>query len=324
MNKKALIWLSAWAAIFLGTHQGAVAQNYPNRSIRVVVPYSPGGPTDVLARLVGQKLADNLGQSVVIENKPGASGVLGMEQVARSQPDGYTVLINASLHVIVPSLNSKLTIDPIKDFTPVSQFGTVPLIMVVNKSVAANSAADIVAFAKANPGKLTFASSGVGASSHLAGEMLKTMAGIDMVHVPYKGSAPALNDVIAGHVAMMIDTTPASIGHVKTGNLKVLGVSAPKRLGVLPDVPTIAESGVPGYNVQSWYGVWMPAGTPKEIAKKMQVEIAKILDQPDMQQRFRDLGAEPTWSTPEDFDAFTRSELTRWAEVVRASGAKPE
>jgi tripartite-type tricarboxylate transporter receptor subunit TctC len=247
-----------------------------------------------------------------------------MEQVARSQPDGYTVLINASLHVIVPSLNSKLTIDPIKDFTPVSQFGTVPLIMVVNKSVAANSAADIVAFAKANPGKLTFASSGVGASSHLAGEMLKTMAGIDMVHVPYKGSAPALNDVIAGHVAMMIDTTPASIGHVKAGNLKVLGVSAPKRLGVLPEVPTIAESGVPGYNVQSWYGVWMPAGTPKEIAKKLQVEIAKILDQPDMQQRFRELGAEPNWSTPEDFDAFTRSELVRWAEVVKASGAKPE
>jgi tripartite-type tricarboxylate transporter receptor subunit TctC len=322
--KMTLSWLFTSAAILLSAHQAALAQNYPNKSIRIVVPYSPGGPTDVLARLVGQKLGDNLGQSVVIENKPGASGVLGMEQVARAQPDGYTVLINASLHVIVPSLNSKLTIDPIKDFTPVSQFGTVPLIMVVNKSVAANSVADIVALAKANPGKLTFASSGVGASSHLAGEMLKTMAGIDMVHVPYKGSAPALNDVIAGHVAMMIDTTPASIGHVKAGNLKVLGVSAPKRLSVLPDVPTIAESGVPGYNVQSWYGVWLPAGTPAEIVKKLQTEIAKILDQPDMQQRFRDLGAEPTWSTPEDFDAFTRSELTRWAEVVRASGAKPE
>ena len=322
MKARIIIGLAVCGVIAAGLGQRAWAQDYPSKPIRFVIPYPAGGPTDILGRVVGQKLSENIGQPVVIENKPGASGMIGAEQVARAKPDGYTILVNASIHVINPSLYSKMAFDAVKDFAPVTQLASVPLVLVVSPSVPANSVGELIGLAKASPGKLNFASSGVGAAPHLAGELLKSMTGTDIVHVPYKGSSPAITDVVAGHVTMMIDSMPSSMGQVKAGNLKVLGVSTAKRTPALPDVPTIAESGVPGFDVATWYGVWAPAGTPGDIVGKLQAEIAKVLQQPEIREKYADLGAEPVGSTPEQFDAYCRSELTRWAQVVKISGAK--
>jgi tripartite-type tricarboxylate transporter receptor subunit TctC len=309
------------ALAFATTALGALAQTYPSKPIRFVVPYPPGGPTDILGRAVAQALTQSLGQPVVVENKPGASGMIGAEQVAKAAPDGYTLLVNASIHVINPSLFSKPTFDAMHDFAPVTQIASVPLILVVGQPVQANSVKELIALAKANPGKLTFASSSVGAAPHLAGELLKRMAGIDIVHVPYKGSGPATTDLIGGHVTMMIDSMPSSIAHVKSGKLKVLGVSTAKRVPALPDVPTIAET-VPGFDIATWYGVWAPAKTPKEIVNKVSGEIAKSLKRADLSERLAGLGAEGVGSTPAEFAAYCESEFRRWAKVVKDSGAK--
>jgi tripartite-type tricarboxylate transporter receptor subunit TctC len=310
------------AALALATTAlGALAQAYPSKPIRFVVPYPPGGPTDILGRAVAQALTQSLGQPVVVENKPGASGMIGAEQVAKAAPDGYTLLVNASIHVINPSLFSKTTFDAMHDFAPVTQIASVPLILVVGQPVQANSVKELIALAKANPGKLTFASSSVGAAPHLAGELLKRMAGIDIVHVPYKGSGPATTDLIGGHVTMMIDSMPSSIGHVKSGKLKVLGVSTARRTPALPDTPTIAET-VPGFDIATWYGVWAPAKTPKEIVNKVSSEIAKSLKRADLSERLAGLGAEGVGSTPAEFAAYCESEFRRWAKVVKDSGAK--
>ena len=318
------IWIVRLLAVFgilLGA-DGALAQAYPSKPIRFVIPYPPGGPTDILGRAVAQALTESMGHTVVVENKPGASGMIGAEQVAKAAPDGYTILVNASIHVINPSLVSKTTFDAMKDFEPVTQIATVPLILVVGQSVQANSVKDLIALAKASPGKLTFASSSIGAAPHLAGELMKRMAGIDIVHVPYKGSGPATTDLIGGHVTMMIDSMPSSIAHVKSGKLKVLGVSTAKRVPALPDVPTIAESGLPGFDIATWYGVWAPAKTPKEIVSKVSAEIAKGLKRPDMKERLAGLGAEGVGSTPAEFAAYCDLEFKRWAKVVKDSGAK--
>jgi tripartite-type tricarboxylate transporter receptor subunit TctC len=216
-----------------------------------------------------------------------------------------------------------MTFDAIKDFVPVTQLAAVPLVLVVNPQVPAQSVADLIALAKSTPGKLSFASSGVGAAPHLAGELLKSMAGVDILHVPYKGSGPAVNDLLGGHVTMMIDSMPSSMAQVQAGSLKALGVSTAKRVAAMPDVPTIAES-VPGFDVATWYGVWAPAGTPQPIVDRLQSEIAKILQEPDVKERYDKLGAEPVGNTPADFDAYCRSELARWARVVELSGAKVE
>ena len=325
MNKSSLATLAlALIAGLLDPSISRASEPYPSRLIRIVVPYSAGGPTDALARIVGKRLSERTGQSVVIDNKPGASGMIGASAVATAPPDGYTILINASLHVITPSLYSKVTNDPIGDFTPITDLGSVPLIMVVNKDVPVTDVKSLVGYAKANPGKVSFASSGVGASSHLAGEMLKTLTGIDISHVPYRGSAPALNDIIGGHIPMMIDTSPASLPHVQSGALRVLGVSTAKRIPVLPDVPTIAEAGVPGFEISSWYGVWGPKNMPKEIVSKLRSEFVAMFAEPEIRERFAKLGAEPGGRSPEEFDAFCRSELERWGKVVQASGAKLE
>ena len=318
-----LVWifrLFAALAILLAA-DGALAQAYPSKPVRFVVPYPPGGPTDILGRAVAQALTESLGQPVVVENKPGASGMIGAEQVAKAAPDGYTLLVNASIHVINPSLFSKTTFDAMHDFAPVTQIASVPLILVVGQPVQANSVKDLIALAKANPGKLTFASSSVGAAPHLAGELLKRMAGIDIVHVPYKGSGPATTDLIGGHVTMMIDSMPSSIAHVKAGKLKVLGVSTAKRTPTLPDTPTIAET-VPGFDIATWYGVWAPAKTPKEIVSRVSGEIAKSLKRADMKERLAGLGAAAVGSTPAEFAGYCESEFRRWAKVVKDSGAK--
>jgi tripartite-type tricarboxylate transporter receptor subunit TctC len=318
-----LIWIFRLLAVFsiLLAADGALAQAYPSKPIRFVVPYPPGGPTDILGRAVAQALTESLGQTVVVENKPGASGMIGAEQVAKAAPDGYTILVNASIHVINPSLYSKTTFDAMQDFAPVTQIASVPLILVVGQPVRANSVKELIALAKASPGKLTFASSSVGAAPHLAGELLKRMAGIDIVHVPYKGSGPATTDLIGGHVTMMMDSMPSSIAHVKSGKLKVLGVSTAKRTPSLPDVPTIAES-LPGFDIATWYGVWAPAKTPKEIVSKVSSEIANVLKRADMKERLAGLGAEGVGSTPAEFAAYCESEYRRWAKVVKDSGAK--
>lgn len=326
LNKR-LSWLGRIGAalcISLMPGMAAVAQNYPAKPVRVVIPYPPGGPTDILGRIVAQRLSDRFGQTFVVDNKPGASGMIGAEAVAKAAPDGYTLLVNASLHVIYPSLYPKMAFDSIKDFSPVSQIAQVPLILVVNPDLPVKSVKDLIALAKAQPGKLRFSSSGNGAAPHLAGEAFKLHTGVDMQHIPYKGSAPALADLMGGHVDLMFDSLPSSVAHVKSGKLRPLAVSTAKRVPSMPNLPTIAESGVPGFDLGTWYGVWAPAGTHKDIVNQVSGEIAKILKLPEVRERLATLGAEPVGSAPDEFAAYCRSELSMWAKVVKDSGAKAD
>ena len=287
----------------------------------MIIPYPPGGPTDILGRIVAQNLTEKLGQQVVVENKPGASGMIGADLVAKAPPDGYTLLANASIHVINPSLYKNPTYDAIKDFTPVSLIADVPLVLVVAPELPVKSVKDLIALAKSSSGKLNFASSGNAAAPHLAGEAFKIATGVDMQHVPYKGSGPALTDLMGGQVQLMFDSLPSSISHVKSGKLRAIAVTTAKRSSALPNVPTIAESGVPGFDISTWYGIWAPAGTPKEIVSKLSGEIAKIVKIPDVRERLAGLGAEPVGNSPDEFAAYCRSELAKWAKIVKASGA---
>ena len=299
----------------------APAQDYPRKPIRMIIPYPPGGPTDILGRIVAQNLTEKLGQQVVVENKPGASGMIGADLVAKAPPDGYTLLANASIHVINPSLYKNPTYDAIKDFTPVSLIADVPLVLVVAPGVPVKSVKDLIALGKSSSGKLNFASSGNAAAPHLAGEAFKIATGVDMQHVPYKGSGPALTDLMGGQVQLMFDSLPSSISHVKSGKLRAIAVTTAKRASALPNVPTIAESGVPGFDISTWYGIWAPAGTPKEIVNRLSGEIAKIVKIPDVRERLAGLGAEPVGNSPDEFAAYCRSELAKWAKIVKASGA---
>ena len=300
------------------------AQAWPAKPVRMIVPYPPGGPTDVIARIVAIRLSEALGQQVVLENKPGASGMIGAEQVARSAPDGYTLLANASIHVINPSLHAKTGFDAIEDFAPVTLLATVPLILVVNNDLPVRSVRELIAYARANPGKLNFGSSGNAAAPHLAGESFKLATGAPMQHVPYKGSAPALTDLIGGQVQLMFDSMPSAMPHVKAGKIRPLAVTTARRVAAVADLPTIAEAGVPGYDISTWYGVWAPKGTPREIVARLHAEIAKVLRLPEIRERFAALGAEPVGNTPEEFGAYCRTELAKWAKVVRDSGAKAD
>jgi len=323
MNPLRRILLAALATSALPLRL-AHAQAYPNKPLRLVVPYPPGGPTDVLARIVAAKLPEFLGQQVVLDNKPGASGMIGAEQVARAAPDGYTLLSNASIHVINPGLFPKAGFDAISDFVPITQLASVPLILVVNNELPVRSVKELIAYAKEHPGKLNFGSSGNAAAPHLAGESFKIATGVSMQHVPYKGSAPALTDLIGGQVQLMFDSMPSAMPHVKAGKIRPLAVTTAKRAAAVPDLPTIAEAGVPGYDISTWYGVWAPRGTPLEIVDRVYVEIAKVLNLPDTRERYAALGAEPVGSTPDEFAAYCKSELTKWAKIVRESGAKAD
>ena len=305
-------------------HAQTSAQTYPGRPVRMIVPYPPGGPTDVLARIVAVKLSEALGQAFSIDNKAGASGMIGSAEVAKAAPDGYTLLGNASIHVINPSLYPKAAFDAIHDFTPVTQLAGVPLILVVNHDLPVKNVRELIAYAKANPGKLNFASSGNAAAPHLAGESFKIAAGVQMQHVPYKGSAPALTDLIGGQVQLMFDSMPSALPHIKVGKLRALAVTTARRSAAVPDLPTVAEAGVPGYDISTWYGLWAPKGTPRDIVERLAGETAKILKQPDVRERYAALGAEPVGSTPDEFAAYCRSELTKWAEIVKESGAKAD
>ncbi len=301
----------------------ASAQGWPSKPVKWIVPFAPGGTTDILARTVGDKLSVALGQPVIIENKPGAGGGVGAEFTAKSAPDGYTIMGGTiSTHAINASLYNKLPYDPVKDFAAVTLIARVPNMLVVNPSVPAKDVRELIALLKANPGKYTFASSGNGTSQHLSGELFKAMAGVEMQHIPYKGSPPALQDVMGGQVTMTFDNITTAWPLAKEGRLRALAVTTARRSPIAPDVPTLAESGLPGFEVGSWQGVFAPAGTPPDIVRRLNAEIVKIINMPDVREKLVALGAEPVGNSPEEFSALVKSEVVKWSEVVRKSGAK--
>jgi tripartite-type tricarboxylate transporter receptor subunit TctC len=295
---------------------------FPSKALTIVVPFSPGGTTDILARVVGQYLAKELGQAVIIDNRPGAGGNIGAQMVARAAPDGYTLLMGTvGTHAINQSLYKKMPFDPIKDFAPITRIALVPNLLVANPSQPFKTVKELIAHAKANPGKVTFASSGSGTSIHLSGEMFQQMAGVEMQHIPYKGSAPALTDLLGGQTAIMFDNMPSVISHVRAGKLRPIAVTTPTRSPALPDVPTIAESGVPGYSATSWFGLLAPAGTPAPVIAKLNASILKGLADPEVKKKLAEQGAEPHGEKPEQFAEFIRSETAKWGQTVKVSGA---
>jgi tripartite-type tricarboxylate transporter receptor subunit TctC len=298
----------------------ALAQEYPQKPIKMITPYPPGGPTDVLARAISQKLSERLGQPIVIDNRPGASGMIGADMVAKAAPDGYTLLANASIHVINPSLYQNPPYDALKDFAPVSQIAEVPLVLVVNPGLGVKTVRELIAKAKGSP--LNFASSGNGSAPHLAGEAFNIATGVAMQHIPYKGSGPAITDLIGGQVSLMFDSLPSSMPHIKSGRIVAIAVTTKKRSSALPNVPTVAESGVPGFDVSTWYGIWAPAATPSAIVRRVSSDVAAVVRMPEVRARLAELGAEPVGNTPEEFAAYNRSELGKWAKIVKDSGAK--
>ena len=301
------------------------AASYPTRPIRLVVPFPPGGATDILARALAQRWSETLGQQVVVDNRPGAGGNIGSELVARAAPDGYTLLMGTvGTHAINASLYAKMPYDHVKDFAPVVLVAGVPNVMVVNPAVPAHTVQEFIAYAKANPGKVNFASSGNGTSIHLSGELFKVMTGVQMTHVPYKGSAPALQDLLGGQVQVMFDNLPPSLPHIKAGKLRAVAVTSARRAPALPDVPTIAESGLPGFEASSWFGVLAPAGTPAPIVTRLNAEANNWLGTPDAKEKMLALGANAIGGSPEDFAAHIRAETAKWAKVVKESGAKAE
>ena len=316
-----LVGLVAFAAA--AAPMGVQAQAWPSKPIKYVVPFAPGGTTDILARTVGEKLSIALGQPVVVENKPGAGGGVGADFTAKAAPDGYTIMGGTiSTHAINASLYSNLPYDPVKDFAAITLIARVPNLLVINPDIKAKNVAELIALMKANPGKFTFASSGNGTSQHLSGELFKSMAGVDMQHIPYKGSPPALQDVVGGQVSMTFDNITTAWPLAKAGKLRALAVTTGKRSSIAPEVPTLAESGLPGFEVGSWQGVFAPAGTPPEIVKRLNAEIVKILNMPDVKEKLVALGAEPVGDTPEQFSAYVKSEVGKWSDIVKKSGAK--
>lgn len=302
----------------------AWAQDYPAKPVRVIVPFAPGGGTDLMARVVVQKLGETLGGTWVIDNRGGAGGTIGSDLAAKSPPDGYTLLVVSGAHAINPSLHARLPYDTERDFAPITMITSGPGLLVVHPSLPARTVKEFIALAKARPGQLNFASAGIGTPPHLAGELFKTMAGIGMVHVPYKGNGPAYIDLLAGHVPVMFPTIPTAIPHVRAGKIRALAVTTAKRTAIVPELPTISESGVPGYDTSSWYGLLAPAGTPAAIVSKVQQGVARVLRSPEVGQKLKADGLELVGNTPEQFAAAIKSEIAKWAKVVKASGAKVE
>ena len=299
----------------------ANAQSYPNKPVRVVVPYPPGGPTDIVARVLFQQVSEATGQQFLVDNRAGAGGNIGAEIVAKSPADGYTLLIGTTAHAINMSLFKNLSYDVQKDFAPVSLLTQGPLVLVAHPQFPANSIKEVIELAKSKSGGLNFASSGNGQSTHLSAELFNTMAGIKMSHVPYKGSAPALTDVMSGQVDVMFDTTLSAMPFVKAGKLKALGLTSPVRSPAAPDVPTIAESGLPGYEVFAWNGVFVPAGTPKAIIQQLNDQIRKAMLLPQVKDKFSAQGFAASWNSPENFGVFVKNEVDKWSRTVKTSGA---
>jgi tripartite-type tricarboxylate transporter receptor subunit TctC len=311
-------------AVALFASDAALAQSsYPAKPIRLVAPFPPGGPADILARIIGHHLADRLGQQVIVDNRAGAGGNIGADIVAKAPPDGYTLLLGAvGSNAINASLYGSMPYDNIKDFEPVSLVAMVTILLVTHPSVPASSVSELIALARAKPGELTFGSPGNGTPQHLAGELFGTMANVKMTHVPYKGAVPALQDLLGGRISMVFSSMPPALPHVAAGKIRALAVTSSKRSPVTPDVPTIAETGLAGYEVLNWYGVLGPAGMPKDIVAKLNGEIHGILTLPDVKKQLVSQGAEVLTSTPQEFGAFISSETRKWAKVVKLSGAR--
>jgi len=304
--------------VLLVTAPASGQGSYPDKPVRIIVPFPPGGPADSLARIIGDRLSASLGKSFVVENKPGAGGNIGMEMGAKAAPDGYTLTLAPTGNLtIAPSLYSKLPYDPAKDFAPITVLASVPNVLVVHPSVPAKNLRELIAYAKANPGKLNFASPGSGSGPHLAGELLKSMAGIDMVHVPFNGVSPAMNALLGGQVQVFFAQSSVALQHVKNGTVVALGVASTKRIAAAPDLPTIAEQGLPGFEVTSWYALVAPAGTPAPIVDRLYAEIAKALAAPDVREKIGGLGADPVGNTPAEFAAMQHAEAARWAKLAR-------
>ena len=317
-------WLPLLALSLVAFCGAANAQDYPTKPIKFVVPYPPGGGTDVVARIVNEPLATALGQPIVIDNRGGAAGNLGTDIVAKAPADGYTILFTLSSHTINPKLYEKLPFDVERDFVPVSLVALIPQIVVVNPSVPITNVKELIAYAKANPGKLNYASVGIGSPAHVAGELFKLKTGVDMVHVPYKGGGPAITDTIGGQVQLAIVSMPAALQHVKSGRLRAIAVASAKRSASAPDVPTIAEAGVPDYAVESWYGALAPARTPPAIVAKLNAAFVKVLENPQVKERLFAQGAEAASSSQAEFDRIIKEELAKWELVIKTAGIKPE
>ncbi len=301
-----------------------LAQQYPSKPVRLVVPYTPGAGTDTIARILAQKAGESLGQQVVIDNRPGAGGTIGTEVVAKSAPDGYTLLFAPTSHAINPGIYPKLGYDTQKDFAPISVLASLPVVLAVEPSVPAASVRELVALAKAKPGQLTMASSGNGTVFHLTGELFKEAAGINILHVPFKGGAPAVAALLGGQVSMTFETSVTLLPHIRSGKIRALGVASAKRIALLPDVPTLGESGFPGILSENWYGLYAPAGTPKEIIARLYADLDRAIHSPDVREKLAQQGAEIRENTPEQTAAFVRAEMAKWAKVIKDSGAKAD
>ena len=314
-------WIGVIAlGVAFGVFAPIASAAYPERAIKLIVPVPPGGGVDILSRAIGQKMSISMGVPVVIENKAGASAVIGTELLAKSPPDGYTIMMGYSAHATNPIFNTKLPYDTNKEFAAIAHVGYIPLILVVSPSFPANSVKELIAIAKSKPGELQFASGGAGAGAHLSGELLKATAGVDLIHVPYKGNAPALTDVLGGQVPMMFDTITTALPHVKAGKLKALAVTSNKRSPLAPDVPTMIEAGVPDFEISAWYVMFAPAGTPRDVMQRLNAEVNKAINDADVRRSLGEQGVEFTGGTPEQADAFVHSEIDRWGKIIKTRG----
>lgn len=318
--KRALLAAGLAALTFIGAPTARAA--WPERPITMVVPFPPGGPTDLVARVLAKQLTDQLGQTVVVENKGGANGNIGMQYAAAAKPDGYTVLYNTSSIALSPNLYRALAFDPVRDFAPVSSTAVIPLVLLVHPSVPVKNTQDFVQYARQHPGKLSYGSAGAGNVTHLGALLLLRSLDIDAVHVPYRGSAPAMTDLVGGQVQLMTNTLNDSLGFVREGKLRALAVTSSARSDQLPDVPTVAETVAPGFSMGAWQGVVVPAGTPAPVVEKLNAEIRRALQSPEMQKQLKAQGAQTLGSTPEEYAAYIKSEIARWGEVVKAANVK--
>ena len=310
-------------ALLLAIAGPAAAQSYPVKSIRWISPWPAGGANDIFSRAIGQKIAESLGQQVLVDNRPGAAGTIGSDIAAKAPADGYTLVMGSSpTHAIAPALYPALPYDPLRDFSAVTLVGSVPNVLVLHPSVPAKTVKEFIAVAKARPGKLNFASTGNGTSQHLSAELFKFMAGLDMVHIPYKGTAPALTELVAGQVDLAFENMPALIPHIQAGRLRALAVTTTKRSAVMPELPTIAEAALPGYDASVWFGVFAPAGTPRPVIDRLHGEILKALQTQDLKSRMIAMGTDVSGMGPDDFSAYVRKEIPKWANLVKAAGVK--
>jgi tripartite-type tricarboxylate transporter receptor subunit TctC len=320
-HKRALAPGTALVLLCLAPH-ALQAQPYPSKPVRFIVPFAAGGSTDIIARTVGARVSEAIGQPVVVDNRPGGGTVIGTEAVARSAPDGYTLLVVPAPFTINPSLLPKLPYDPLADFTPITLINTTPLVVVVNPSVPARNVKELIALAKAKPGTLNFGSSGTGGSNHLAGELFNAMAGVKMVHIPYKGNAPALTDLVGGHVDLVFNGLTSAYPLIKSGRIRALAVTSIRRSAVLPEMPTLDESGLKGFEAVAWNGLAGPAKTPAEVVDRLSSAVRKVLDNAEVRERLKSEGSDPVASTPAEFARFIREEIAKWAKVIKLSGAK--